>query len=116
MSNPAVRTPEGSSRPNVVVLFPDQLRALSLPLFGEQQIDTPNIDRLASEGVVLENAIKGTPFFLSCGFSALDLYLSMMAEFHGDKNALFEKYPNIAALYQAVANRPAYIKTITYHS
>ena len=61
MSNPAVLTPEGSSRPNVVVLFPDQLRALSLPLFGEQQIDTPNIDRLASEGVLLENAISNCP-------------------------------------------------------
>jgi arylsulfatase A-like enzyme len=49
------------TRPNVVVLFPDQLRALSLPLFGERQIDTPNIDRLASEGLVLENAIANCP-------------------------------------------------------
>lgn len=65
---------------------------------------------------VLEKAIKGVPFFLSSGFSALDLYLSMMAEFHGDKDALFEKYPNIASLYQTVANRPAYNKSITYHS
>jgi glutathione S-transferase len=65
---------------------------------------------------VLESAIKGTPFFLSSGFSALDIYLSMMTEFHGDKNALFERYPRIASLYEAVANRPAYNKTITYHS
>lgn len=49
------------TRPNVVVLFPDQLRALSLPLYGEQQIDTPNIDRLAAEGLVLENAISNCP-------------------------------------------------------
>ena len=65
---------------------------------------------------VLESAIMGTPFFLSSGFSALDIYLSMMTEFHGDKNALFERYPKIASLYEAVANRPAYDKTITYHS
>ncbi|MEM6999326.1 MAG: sulfatase [Pseudomonadota bacterium] len=50
-----------NSKPNVVVLFPDQLRALSLPLFGEQQIQTPNIDRLAREGVVFENAIANCP-------------------------------------------------------
>ena len=50
-----------NSKPNVVVLFPDQLRALSLPLFGEQQIQTPNIDRLAQEGVVFENAIANCP-------------------------------------------------------
>ncbi|MEM7077030.1 MAG: sulfatase [Pseudomonadota bacterium] len=48
-------------RPNVVVLFPDQLRAQSLPLFGEHQIATPHIDRLAAEGVVLENAISNCP-------------------------------------------------------
>ena len=45
-------------QPNVVVLFPDQLRAASLPLFGEKQIQTPNIDRLRSEGMLLENAIS----------------------------------------------------------
>ncbi|HCC45206.1 MAG TPA: hypothetical protein DEQ32_12445, partial [Gammaproteobacteria bacterium] len=48
-------------KPNIVVLFPDQLRALSLPLFGEQQISTPAIDRLASEGVNLTNAIANCP-------------------------------------------------------
>ncbi|NCF34576.1 MAG: sulfatase-like hydrolase/transferase [Proteobacteria bacterium] len=48
-------------QPNVVVLFPDQLRALSLPLFGEQQIETPNIDRLAADSLVLENAISNCP-------------------------------------------------------
>ena len=41
-----------TGRPNVVVLFPDQLRAQSLPLFGETQIATPHIDRLAGEGTV----------------------------------------------------------------
>jgi len=50
-----------SNQPNVIVLFPDQLRALSLPLFGEQQIKTPAIDRLASEGVNLTNAISNCP-------------------------------------------------------
>ena len=49
------------AKPNVVVLFPDQLRAQSLPLYGEQQIDTPNIDRLAAEGVTFDNAISNCP-------------------------------------------------------
>ncbi|MCP4225520.1 MAG: sulfatase [Actinomycetia bacterium] len=48
-------------RPNVVVLFPDQLRASSLPIYGEHHIETPNIDRLASEGVRLTNAISNCP-------------------------------------------------------
>jgi len=53
------------SQPNVVVLFPDQLRAQSLPIYqtiyGAQQIDTPNIDRLAMQGVTLDNAISNCP-------------------------------------------------------
>ena len=53
--------PANSRKPNVVVLFPDQLRAQSLPIYGEQQISTPHIDRLASEGVVLDNAISNCP-------------------------------------------------------
>lgn len=50
-----------ANRPNVVVLYPDQLRALSLPMFGETQISTPNIDRLASQGVSVTNAISNCP-------------------------------------------------------
>lgn len=50
-----------NDRPNVVILYPDQLRALSLPLYGEIQIDTPHINRLASEGLVLNNAISNCP-------------------------------------------------------
>ena len=53
--------PVPTKRPNVVVLFPDQLRAASLPLFGEPNIETPNIDRLAAEGVQLNNAISNAP-------------------------------------------------------
>ena len=50
-----------TGRPNVVVLFPDQLRAQSLPLFGETQIATPHIDRLAGEGTVMTQAISNCP-------------------------------------------------------
>jgi len=65
---------------------------------------------------VLEDAIKGNPYFLSSGFTALDIYLSMMAEWHPDKNALFERNLKVALLYKAVEKRPAYKKAITYHS
>ena len=55
-----------TDKPNVVVLYPDQLRAQSLPLYGnhgyhETQIATPNIDRLAAMGVTLDNAISNCP-------------------------------------------------------
>jgi arylsulfatase A-like enzyme len=37
-------------RPNVVFVLADQLRAASLPVYGEHQIETPHLDRLAREG------------------------------------------------------------------
>lgn len=75
----------------------------------------------AEEGVtrffdVLEEGIKGEPFFLSPGFTALDIYMTMLAGWHPDKNALFRRNPKIAALCVAVENRPAYKKVIADHA
>jgi arylsulfatase A-like enzyme len=47
--------------PNIVFILADQLRAASLPLYGETQIETPNIDRLASDGVTFTNCIATCP-------------------------------------------------------
>lgn len=48
-------------RPNVVILLADQLRAASLGLYGDAQIETPNIDRLAADGVTLDHCIATCP-------------------------------------------------------
>ncbi|MFO7957637.1 MAG: sulfatase [Candidatus Brocadiia bacterium] len=48
-------------RPNVVFILADQLRACSLPLYGEDQIETPNIDRLAAEGTTFTNMVSTCP-------------------------------------------------------
>ena len=47
--------------PNLLFILSDQLRAASLPLYGETQITTPNIDRLASEGVTFTNCVSTCP-------------------------------------------------------
>lgn len=65
---------------------------------------------------VLEGTIKGDPYFLSSGFTALDIYLTMLAGWHPDKNALFERNPKVARLCKAVESRPAYGKVIAEHS
>ena len=48
-------------QPNVVYLLADQLRARSLPAYGERQIATPNIDRLVREGIRFTNAVATCP-------------------------------------------------------
>jgi len=50
-----------TKRPNLLFVLTDQLRASSLPLFGEMQIATPNIDRLAEEGLLLTNSLSTCP-------------------------------------------------------
>ncbi|MDE0098172.1 MAG: sulfatase [Truepera sp.] len=48
-------------RPNVVFLLTDQWRLQSLGYAGNAQVQTPNIDRLASESVNFTHAISGWP-------------------------------------------------------
>lgn len=48
-------------QPNVVFILADQLRARSLPAYGENQIATPNIEALADEGVTFTNAVSTCP-------------------------------------------------------
>ena len=44
-------------QPNVGYLLADQLRARSLPAYGERQIATPNLDRLVRERIRFSNAV-----------------------------------------------------------
>jgi arylsulfatase A-like enzyme len=48
-------------KPNVLFVFPDQLRADMCSVYGGRNIVTPNIDRLASEGVVFSNSVSTCP-------------------------------------------------------
>jgi len=49
------------SRPNVLFYFPDQLRAQETGYNGGRNVPTPNIDRLAAQGVNFTNAVSSCP-------------------------------------------------------
>jgi len=51
----------GPVRPNLLFIMPDQLRAQALGCMGNPDVRTPNIDRLASQGVLLTNTFANTP-------------------------------------------------------
>ena len=53
--------PGTPQKPNVLFVFPDQLRANMCSVYGGRNIVTPNIDRLASEGVVFSNSVSACP-------------------------------------------------------
>ena len=55
-----------SKRPNLVYMFADQLRYYSCGYAGDNRAITPNIDKLASQGVNFSNAVSKI-FFISQG-------------------------------------------------
>lgn len=65
---------------------------------------------------LLDAAIAGDPFFLPSGFGALDIYATMLAGWHPDRNALFDRNTKLAALCEAVESRPAYRQVISDHA
>ena len=52
---------DARKKPNVVFIFADQLRSMSLGCYGDQQAITPNLDKMASEGMLFKNAISVWP-------------------------------------------------------
>ena len=48
-------------KPNILFVFDDQLRADVCGIYGSRNITTPNIDRLAREGVVFTNSVSSCP-------------------------------------------------------
>ncbi|MFB6217982.1 MAG: sulfatase-like hydrolase/transferase, partial [Halobacteriaceae archaeon] len=56
-------------RPNVLVVLCDQLRRQALSCYGDPNVSTPNIDRLASEGARFENACSAYPICVPARFS-----------------------------------------------
>jgi arylsulfatase A-like enzyme len=48
-------------RPNVILLFPDQMRGQAMGIAGNDQVRTPHLDRLARGGLFLPNTLANTP-------------------------------------------------------
>jgi arylsulfatase A-like enzyme len=57
----AAAKPASAQKPNVLFYFPDQVRACEMGYNGGQNIATPHIDRLASQGVTFRNGISTCP-------------------------------------------------------
>jgi arylsulfatase A-like enzyme len=49
------------SHPNLLFVFPDQMRSSMQGFLGEEPVITPNLDRFATEGIVLTQAVSNAP-------------------------------------------------------
>jgi len=60
-----------SERPNLLIILSDQLRRDALGIYGDPNVSTPNIDRLASQGVRFGNACSTYPICVPTRFSMM---------------------------------------------
>jgi arylsulfatase A-like enzyme len=58
-SNLFAATPR--SRPNIILLLPDQMRASAMGVAGNPDVQTPNIDRMAREGIRFRRTYANVP-------------------------------------------------------
>ncbi len=78
-----------SERPNVVLIVTDNQGAWTLGCYGNPDIKTPNVDRMAAEGVRFAEAFSCNPV---CSPTRATLLSGLMPSQHGVHNYLNAKY------------------------
>lgn len=78
-----------SDRPNVVFILTDNHGAWTLGCYGNKDIRTPNIDRLAASGMLFERAMSSNPV---CSPTRATYLTGLMPSQHGLHSFLDNKY------------------------
>ena len=76
-----------AERPNVLFVLCDDLRPDALGCYGSKHVKTPNIDRLASEGVLFKNTFCTTSL---CSPSRASILTGLYAHRHGVRDNFTE--------------------------
>lgn len=85
-------------QPNILLVMCDQLTAIALSIYGNKVCKTPNIDRLAAEGSVFENAYCAYPLCAPSRFAMMS-----------------GRLPSRIAAYDNAAEFPAAVPTIAHY-
>lgn len=101
---PAARADTPTDRPNVVFVLADDLRWDCLGVAGHPHLKTPNVDRLAKEGVHFKNAFCTTSL---CSPSRASILSGLYAHSHKVVNN-FTEYPTALASFPKQLQRAGY--------
>ncbi|MFM8252996.1 MAG: sulfatase [Planctomycetota bacterium] len=96
-------------RPNVLFILCDDLRPDALSCYGSRHVKTPQIDRVAREGVRFANAFCTTSL---CSPSRASILSGLYAHVHGVTNNFTEypeRLPSFPRILQQQGYRTAYI-------
>ena len=96
--------------PNVLVIQPDQHRGTVMGCMGDRQARTPNLDRLAREGMRFRNTASSSP--VCCPFRAsmqTGLYPHKHGVLSNDKYRLDPKHATFAEMFVQAGYQTGYI-------
>jgi arylsulfatase A-like enzyme len=88
-------------RPNIIWIVMDTVRADHLSCYGYDHTTTPNIDNIASEGVLFENAFSVAPWTLPSHASMFTGLLTCEHDTHGSLTWLSDRFATIAEVLAA---------------
>lgn len=100
----AVRTGKAGKKPNIVLLFSDDHGILDAGCYGNEVIRTPNIDRVAREGMRFTGAFTATAM---CTPSRSVLYTGLFPHRNG-------AHPNHSSLRAGIKTLPHYLSKLGY--
>jgi tetratricopeptide (TPR) repeat protein len=90
-----------AQQPNIILITIDTLRADHLGCYGYKQDTSPNIDRLASRGLIFRNAFATAPITLPSHASILT---GLYPAHHGFHDNAFFQTPSVWRLPEALKN------------
>lgn len=85
-------------RVNIIVYLLDALRADHLGVYGYQKPTSPNMDQLAKEGILFENAFAQAPYTLA---SVVSIFTSKYPTFINQSGKLIGEYWTLAEVLKA---------------
>lgn len=93
-----------AKKPNLLFILCDDLRPQALGCYGNEHVKTPNIDRLAKEGVRFENSFCTTSL---CSPSRASILSGVYAHKHGVTNN-FTEYPDSMESFPGALQKNGY--------
>lgn len=90
-----------ASSPNLILFFPDEMRADALACYGNPVVRTPNLDRLAQDGTRFENCHVQHPV---CGASRCSLLTGWPVSVHGHRSLYYFLRPDEPNLFRYLKN------------
>lgn len=93
-----------SRKPNILLIIGDDLTWFDCQPYGNQQVKTPNMQKLADEGMCLDAMFTATAM---CAPTRQQLYTGMFPVRNG-------AYPNHSRVYDGVKSLPHYLTALGY--